>query len=286
MFTFDELRRLPSRRFTATLECAGNNRIGFAPLPKGEPWDTGAVSTATWRGVSLSTIIHQAGLLPSTVEILFNGADHGRPHDHDQEVQFGRSLPLAKALDPDTLLVYEMNDEPLTPEHGGPVRLLVPDWYGMASVKWLTGITALDHPFTGYFQTKRYVYQLPDQAEPVPVCTMQVKSLIIAPEPGVTLPPGRHVISGLAWSGAGAIRAVEVSVGGDCGWQTAQLWDEEQAYTWRRWVWTWEVREPGRHVLRVRATDEQGNTQPDVAPWNRLGYGNNAVRSTVVYIRD
>nr|PZN34999.1 MAG: sulfite oxidase [Chloroflexota bacterium] len=280
--TLAELRALPTRTLTATMECAGNDRLGFAPLCEGEPWGSGAVSTGVWTGVALRDLLARVRLRPTAVELLFTGADAGAPPDSSGALAFERSLPLAKALDPDTLLAFELNGAPLPHIHGGPLRLVVPGWYGMASVKWLTRITALEQPFAGYFQRERYVLVRPGEAERVPLGAMAVKSRITAPSEGATLPMGSHTVSGVAWSGSGVAR-VEVRVDHDGAWQAARLHDGPR-YAWRRWEWTWEADEPGKHVLQVRATDEAGNTQPDVAAWNQFGYVNNAIQSVVVYI--
>ena len=282
--TLDDLKALPQRTVTTTMECAGNGRTGFAPLPTGEPWGLGAVSTAIWRGVALSDFLRMARLRASAVEILFEGADSGRREGCDRDVPFARSLPLAKALDPDTLLAYEFNGAPLTANHGGPVRLLVPDWYGMASVKWVVRIAALEQPFVGHFQTERYVLEVPDKGSKEPVGEMRVKSLITSPVQGEVLSPGPQIITGAAWSGAGAITQVEVSVESERGWQPATLVDDSTPHAWRRWEFQWTPQRPGRYVLRARATDEKGNTQPDVAPWNRLGYVNNSIQYVIVEV--
>jgi DMSO/TMAO reductase YedYZ molybdopterin-dependent catalytic subunit len=284
--SLDKLKALPAKTMTATLECAGNDRIGLTPLPKGEPWGAGAVSTGVWRGVMLRSVLQQAGLHESVVELLFEGADQGTPEGVNDGIPFARALPLDKALDPDTLLVYDLNGAALPPEHGGPLRLLVPDWYGMASVKWLARITALEHPFDGHFQTQSYVLERPGQAAHVPLQTMRVKSLITSPATGATLPPGRHLISGVAWSGDGMIIRVEISTEGEGPWRPARLVGAAAPHTWQQWEWEWDATRPGRHVLRVRATDGQGNTQPDVAEWNWLGYANNAIQSVIVEIGD
>ena len=281
----EELQALPARTLTVTLECAGNDRIGLAPLPKGEPWASGAVSTAIWRGAPLRDLLERAGLRSTAVEVLCEGEDRGTPEGSEEVVPFARSLPLDKARDPDTLLAYELNGEPLPREHGGPVRLLVPGWYGMASVKWLTRIAALERPFAGYYQAGAYVLERPGRDDKEPLSTMRVKSLITSPAPGAALPLEPLTISGLAWSGQGRISRIEVSTEGEGEWQPARLTGEATPYAWQQWEFTWEPSRPGRHALRVRATDERGNTQPDVPEWNRLGYANNAVQLVLVEIR-
>ena len=285
--SLEELRSLPAITIMGTLECAGNNRLGYYPLPAGEPWGAGAVSTANWRGVPVRTVIERAGVHTTAVELLFEGADRGSIEGRGSDEPFVRSLPLAKALHPHTLLVYEMNGKPLPNEHGGPVRLLVPGWYGMASVKWLVRVSAAEQPFTGYFQAQRYVMETVGGGASEPLQEMLVKSIITSPREDETLALGRNIISGMAWSGKGAIREVEVSVEGGNNWHTARLvGDSNGPYAWRQWEYTWEATRPGRHVLRARATDEHGNIQPDAAAWNRLGYANNAVQPMIVHVRE
>ncbi|HEX9988993.1 MAG TPA: sulfite oxidase [Chloroflexia bacterium] len=284
--SLDELRSLPASSMTATMECAGNSRTGLAPLPKGEPWGSGAVSTGTWRGVPLRNVLERAGVRPSAVEIVFTAADRGTMDGNSEVLPFARSLPIEKALHPDTILVYEMNGVSLPPEHGGPVRLFVPGWYGMASVKWLVRIEAVEQPFTGFFQAQRYILDLPGSVTREPLREMRVKSIITAPMPGAVLAQGAQTISGVAWSGGGAIKAVEVSVEGGGAWHAAQLVGDATPYGWQRWQYEWVVTRPGRHVLRARATDEADSVQPDVAEWNRLGYANNSIQSVIVQVRE
>jgi len=284
--TWEELRTLPARSVTTTMECAGNNRTGFAPLPTGEPWGVGAVSTAIWRGVSVRDVLDRAGVRTSAIEILFEGADSGKREGHAGPVAFARSLPTAKALDPDMLLAYEFNGASLPTLHGGPVRLVVPGWYGMASVKWVVRIAALEEPFSGHFQVERYVLDVPGSSAVEPVREMRVKSLITSHSSGDVLPRGKIVISGKAWSGRGKIVRVDVSTEGEGGWQPAVLVGDNVPYTWQEWEYEWAPPRAGRYVLRTRATDEGGDTQPDVATWNRLGYVNNAIQYVVVEVEE
>ncbi|HSH79336.1 MAG TPA: sulfite oxidase [Herpetosiphonaceae bacterium] len=284
--SIDELRALPARALGMTLECAGNDRLGFAPLPPGEPWGLGGVSTGRWRGVALCHILAHAGLSPRTVDLVFEGADRGRLGKHAGSTPFARSLPLATAMDPDTLLAYELNGEPLHLEHGAPVRLLVPDWYGMASVKWLVRITALEQPFEGPFQTERYVLERRGASEVEPLRRIRVKSRITTPANRERLGLGRHRIAGLAWSGHGAITRVEVSTDDGGDWHAARLVGRRDDHAWQPWEYEWQATRPERHVLRVRAFDEQGNTQPDLPEWNRHGYANNAIQAVVVEVEE
>ena len=279
------LRALPQRTLTVTLECAGNSRAGMIPLPRGELWQDGAVSTASWRGTSLESVLERAGLKKDVIEILVEGADEGTPRDVSAPTHFARSLPLPNAFDPNTLLALEMNGEPIPATHGAPVRLVVPGWYGMASVKWVRTITALTEPFTGYFQRQRYRYEYENGQAPVPVTAMRVKSRIISPAEGEEVPTGTVQVRGWAWSGAGEVSRVEVAVDGNSPWQEARLLDPVSEHAWRPWEWEWDAAEPGRHALRCRATDAAGNVQPELATWNRHGYGNNAIRSVFVDVR-
>ena len=279
-----ELRALPMRRLTVTTECAGNGRTGLAPTPAGEPWGYGAVSTAQWAGVSLREVLDRAGIRPEAVEILARGGDRGRK-DGTGDIPFARALPLSKAFDPDTLLALEVNGAPLPPEHGSPVRLLVPGWYGMASVKWLSRLEAVTEPFTGYFQRDRYVFDYGDGTDPEPVTTMRVRSIVTEPGEGAVLERGTVRIRGWAWSGSGAVTRVEVATEGGDGWVDATLGKAASPHAWRPWSFEWEATEPGVHILRSRATDEAGNVQPDRARWNRHGYGNNAIRPISVEVR-
>ena len=276
-----ELARLPMRRVAVTLECAGNGRSAMSPLPRGEPWNGSAVGTAVWGGTPLAAVLERAGLKGDAVEILAEGADRGRK-DGAGTIPFARSLPLEKALDPDTLLAREMNGGSILPEHGGPLRLVVPGWYGMASVKWVTRIEALATSFRGYFQGDRYVYEYENGSEPVR--EMRVRSLVTAPAEGETVPRGPVRVAGWAWSGAAPIERVEVAAEGGGEWREARLEAPSGPYGWTRWEYEWRPESAGRHALRSRATDAAGNVQPDTARWNVHGYGNNAVRPHFVTV--
>jgi len=268
---------------TVTMECAGNDRLAIRPLPAGEPWRTNALSTSRWTGVPLRTLLDRARLHDRAREILVEGADGGTVEGNVVRM-FGRSLPLDKALAPETLLAFAVNGEPLTLAHGAPLRLVVPGWYGMASVKWVTRITAIERAYDGYFQRDRYVYDEPGRGIS-PVTTMRVKSMITAPTEGDRMERARVQIEGWAWSGDGAITRVEVATGGGDTWSDARLTPPESPHAWTRWTGDWTPAEPGRYALRSRATDSAGNVQPDEASWNRLGYGNNAVRTVVVEVK-
>jgi DMSO/TMAO reductase YedYZ molybdopterin-dependent catalytic subunit len=257
--TAEDLHRLPRRRLTATLECAGNGRAFMNPPVPGEQWRLGAVSTAEWQGVPLSAILGKAEIEADAVEVVFSGADG-----------FARSLPINDALGDDVLLVDTMNGEPLTPEHGAPCRLLVAGWYGMAAVKWLASVEVSRTPFRGHFQVERYV--IGDR----PLRTMQVRALILDPADGATVPQTRQVVRGVAWTGAGHLTLVELSDDGGTQWRGAMLLGTPRPYTWRRWQADWWPAQSGPATLLARATDSSGAKQPLEPVWNALGYGNNA----------
>lgn len=274
-----ELAELPQQTIGVTMECAGNSRLTMIPLPAGEPWQHGAVSTMRWTGVPLRVLLERAGVRPGATEVLFAGADSGPRDDADGAVQFERSLPLQDAMHPGTLLALAMNGTPLTAAHGAPVRLVVPGWFGMANVKWLSRIDVRTEPFEGYFQRQRYVY---DDADGIrPVTRMRVKSLIALPADGGTCAPST-VVDGWAWSGDGAVTRVEVAVDGGDRWTDAELGTPSAVHAWTPWRCALSLPPRARCVLRSRATDAAGNTQPAQIMWNRLGYGNNAVRAIVV----
>ncbi|GAA2024961.1 hypothetical protein GCM10009740_13240 [Terrabacter terrae] len=281
--TLAELRALPALERAVTLECAGNGRLDTRPLPTGEPWGGYAVSTAVWRGARLSDVLARACPRAEGVEVRFTGADSGTYHltpvlpETGDHLAFVRSLTLSHAADPanEILIAYDMNGEPLAPDHGRPFRLVVPHWFAVASVKWLQSIDVLTEPFNGEFQTGHYIYQWPDRA-PEPVSHMRVRARITDPPPAAAIRAGTYTIRGRAWSGTGSITAVEVSLTGAGEWQPARLDQPTGPYQWQSWSFTWQAT-PGRHSLRARATDAADNVQPDVPPWNRLGYGNNAV---------
>jgi len=282
----DDLKALGEETLTVTLECAGNGRVGLMPLPTGEPWTGQAVATASWTGVPLHRVLALAAPQADGVEVSFTGADHG-PYRGGPDIGFVRSLALARALDPSArvLIAWGMNGEPLNADHGAPLRLIIPGWYGMGSVKWLARLDVLTAPYVGQFQTKSYVYEWQDRPWE-PVRAMRPKALITDPVAEATLAPGTIAIRGKAWSGAGAITGVEVSIDGAGEWQAAQVAPATAGDTWQEWsfAWTFRANETGRHAIRARATDASGATQPDAPEWNRLGYGNNAAQIIVVYV--
>jgi len=281
-----ELHNMRSQRLVVTLECAGNGRSLLSPPVEGEPWGLGAVSTAEWAGVPLSDVLDRAGLKPEAHEVIFRGADGGSVGGHPGITHFERSLTLDEAREFQPLLADAMNGEPLPIQHGYPLRVIVPGWYGFASVKWLTEVEITDLTFSGYFQHERYFYEWEGNRQPArePVTLQRVRALIIEPAADQELEPGDLTIRGLAWSGAAPIARVEVTIG-DGPWEDAHLVGEATRRSWQWWETTTRVRHPGATTIRARATDLAGRTQPPRPEWNRLGYGANAIQEVAVRIR-
>lgn len=277
--SYQDLLALPARTVSATLECAGNNRTFLVPQARGVQWGLGGVSTAAWTGVSLASVLELAGLDPETVDIVFEADDQGEGPEEPKptgQVRFSRSLPLSKALHPDVLLAYAMNGEELTVAHGAPLRLIVPGWYAVASVKWLTRIVAIDHVFQGYFQTIDYGFWDKSSGEPIrrPVAEMLVKALIAHPQSHETVPKNStYQISGAAWSGAAKVSTVEISTDNGATWNAATLDTEPSTSVWCLWSYEWQTpAEPGECILMARATDENGNTQLAAHDYDRHAY--------------
>jgi DMSO/TMAO reductase YedYZ molybdopterin-dependent catalytic subunit len=288
---YDDLVKLESRTMAVTLECAGNNRIFLEPKVKGVQWSLGAVGNAEWTGVPLSVLLDRAGVKPSALEVIFEGADQGLLEDAkapSAKVQFARSVPLAKARQ-DVLLVYKMNGQALPPQHGFPVRAIVPGWYAMASIKWLQRIILTDKPFNGYYQTLDYAYwkRRGDLAELTALSEMQIKAEIARPTPNETLPKDSNVrVYGAAWTGDGEITKVELSTDGGSSWNDAKLIGEVAANAWRFWEFEWNTpSKPGTHTLVARATDSRGRTQPTERDRDRGTYMINHLLPITVEVR-
>jgi len=284
--TMEQIRSLPEVSMPVTLECAGNGRAGLSPRSHSMPWHYEAVGTSVWTGTPLLPLIEKAQPADNVVEIAFTGADYG--YDKGEGHFFARSLTLEQVQQLDVLLIHSMNDLPLLPQHGAPLRIIVPGWYGMASVKWLTNITALTRPFTGFQQVRTYQYRQTVDDPGTPIQAIRVKSLMVPP--GVPdwstrcryLPAGITTLSGRAWSGLGiAIEQVEIEIDGI--WHTAKLAERTGKYTWTRWTLDWDAR-PGEYHLRCRATDAGGNTQPLDPPWDVAGFANNAAQTVHVFV--
>ena len=281
--SFDEIRALPARSMVVTLECAGNGRRFLEPKVPGEQWGLGAVGTATWTGASLRDVLRAIAIPSGTMELLFRGADEGVPKDLGRRIRYERSLPIDVALGDDILVAYLMEREPIPPEHGGPLRLIVPGWYGMASVKWLERITLLDTPFAGFFQKDRYVI------DGKPLRHIAPRAVLVSPQDGAVVERGLWEV-GYAWSGAAPVARVEVSSDGGREWDalpSAALQVSPSPYGWVKFIVHYLLL-PGLDEERsyiVRAIDAAGNEQPVAPRWNALGYANNAVRPTRIRVR-
>jgi DMSO/TMAO reductase YedYZ molybdopterin-dependent catalytic subunit len=284
--SLDDVRARPATTIPVTMECAGNGRARLDPRPLSQPWLHEAIGTAEWTGTSLAGVLDDAGLDEGTVELVFTGADRGVQGEREED--YGRSLTVADATRPEVLLAYEMNGRPLEPQHGFPLRLLVPGWYGMTSVKWLVRIEAVTEPFRGYQQAEAYRYQRSDDDPGEPVTRIRVRALM-AP-PGIPEFMTRHrlvdagtvELRGRAWCGAAPIARVEVGVDG--AWADAALDPPIGDFAWRGWSFRWEAT-PGEHVLSCRAAAADGEVQPLEQPWNVQGMGNNLVQEVAVTVR-
>lgn len=286
--TLEDLRVLPAHEVVATMECAGNGRAWLEPRPVSQPWLLEAVGTGRWRGVRLRDVLEHAGATGEAVEVLFTGLDRGV--ENGEEQWFQRSLPLNEAREPDVLLAYELNGVPLPPQHGFPLRLVVPGWYGMTNVKWLDRVTLISAPFEGYQQARGYRLRVADDEAGEPLTRIRPRSLMVPP--GIpdfmsrerTLTAGTWTVQGRAWSGVAPIASVEFSADDGGTWESARLEPADNGrWAWRRWTIDWEA-SPGKHVLCCRARDESGGEQPLAATWNLGGYANNEVQRVVVTV--
>jgi len=280
--SLDDLRARPAVELEVTMECAGNGRALLPdPRPLSQPWLAEAIGTGAWTGTPLAPLLADAGLDEDAVDVVFTGLDRGVEGGETQV--YARSLPVEEALRDEILLAYAMNGAPLLPQHGFPLRLVVPGWYGMTHVKWLTRITALAEPFVGYQQTQSYRFRRGGDDPGRPVTRMLPRAVMVPPgiasfpERERTLDAGPTTIEGRAWSGWAPIESVQVSVDGGATWTDAELEPARQRWAWRGWRFEWDAR-PGEHVLCCRARDGAGNEQPDEADWNVGGYANNGIQ--------
>lgn len=288
--SLDDLRARPAVEMAVTMECAGNGRVHIEPHVVSQPWLLEAVGTARWRGTPVAPLLDEAGVQGSAVEIVFIGLDRGV--EGGEEQLYARSLPVAEVRASEAMLAYEINGVPLPPQHGFPLRLLVPGWYGMTSVKWLARITAVDTPFDGYQQRHSYRFRQEEDEEGQPLRRIQLRSLMVPP--GIpeflsrsrVVPAGRCELEGRAWSGASEVTGVDVSTDGGESWSEAELGDDSLGrWAWRPWRFVWEAT-PGEYELCCRARDANGNVQPDEPSWNVGGYANNAVQRIAVTVTE
>ncbi|MEU9052152.1 sulfite oxidase [Streptomyces sp. NPDC048384] len=287
-----DLRTFPQVTTRVTLECAGNGRALLTPRPVSQPWLVEAVGTAEWTGVPLRLLLAEADIEPDAVEVVFTGADHGVERGVEQDYQRALHLDVALGGDPEVLVAYAMNGAPLPPQHGRPLRLVVPGWYGMAHVKWLREVTVVDEPFTGFQQAVAYRLRRHPEDEGEPVTRIAPRALLVPPgfpdfmSRARVVRPGTVTLEGRAWSGRAAVTRVEVSADAGRTWQKAELEPEDgHRWAWRRWQHSWAAI-PGEYVLSARATDADGHIQPLEQPWNRGGFANNLVQRVPVLCVD
>ncbi len=283
-----ELQRRPTQTLRVTFECAGDGRALLTPRPISQPWINGAVGTAEWTGTPLRPLLEEAGLSPDATELVFTAHDRGIEGGYEQTYAWG--LSREEALRDDLLLTWAMNGAPLEPQHGAPVRLVVPGWYGMAHVKWLQGVVAVDQPFDGYHQNVAYRYSQTRTEPGEPVTLMQVRSLLLPPGLPDFLTRTRVVrrgvveLQGRAWSGRAAITRVEVSADGGDSWFAAIVDPAPGLHCWSSWHARWQADAPGDHLLVCRATDANGAVQPIEQFWTARGMGNNMAQRVAVRV--
>lgn len=294
-FSYRELTAMASQSQVSVIECAGNGRVFLVPKEEGAQWQSGAAGNAEFTGVPLTALLARVGILASAVDVIFEGADHGEIEGEPAspgDIHFARSVPIATARAGNVLLACRMNGADLTRSHGFPVRVVVPGWYGMASVKWLTRIVVTDKPFNGFFQSLHYSRWERMHGTPtlIPVTEMQVKSIIIDPGMGSIIPTGEtYTVRGQAWTGEGSVTRVEVSVDAGMTWAMARLTSPASQHTWRSWEFDWlpaAVPAAAECSVMARATDSQGRTQPMARDKDRRSYEINHVVPTAVVVRD
>jgi sulfite oxidase len=284
--TLAQIKGFPEVNLRMVMECAGNGRTSMRPTIKGTPWDLGAISQGVFTGTPLKHILELAGYAKDSNEVKFTGADRGEVRTGDN-VPYARSLPLDVALHTDTLVAWALNDQPLTSEHGFPIRLVVPGWYGMASVKWLEEITVLQQPFKGFFQFEEYVY-LSEEGVPdhTPDTQMRVRSLILNPLDKAVIDLAPVQVSGIAWTGNGPVTKVEVSFDDGEHWDEAQIESPSSEYGTYHWQYSWRPESTDTYQITARAYDSEGHVQPLKSLWNKGGYGNNKAHQITVDVQD
>ena len=288
-FTLGDLRGRPSVTVAVTMECAGNGRALLEPRPLSQPWLHEAVGTAEWTGVSLAAVLDEVPPEEDAIEVVFSGLDRGVEGGVEQ--CYERALALSEASQPDVLLAYEMNGQPLLPQHGAPLRLVVPGWYGMASVKWLDRITLVSEPFTGYQQERAYRFRTAVDDVGSPMSRIEPRALMIPP--GLpdfytrrrVLHVGPTTLTGRAWSGWAPVAKVEISVDGGVSWDAARVAPPRLGpNAWQSWAYDWSPDQPGEYLVCCRARDASGHAQADHPPWNAGGYANPAPHAVPITV--
>jgi DMSO/TMAO reductase YedYZ molybdopterin-dependent catalytic subunit len=289
--TLAQVRARPRLSVAVTMECAGNGRALLDPRPLSQPWLHEAVGTAEWTGTPLAPLLEEAGLADDAVDVVFTALDRGL--DGGVEQRYERALPVDEARRPEVLLAYEMNGHPILAQHGAPLRLVAPGWYGMTNVKWLAGITVLDEPFTGYQQQHAYRLRRNADEPGVPLSRMRPRALMVPP--GIPdfftrrriLPMGRCLVTGRAWSGSGGITAVEVSTDDGESWEQAAVSPPDLGpWAWQSWTFEWQPAAPGEYMVACRAHDTAGNAQTDQPDWNMGGYANPAPQRVLITVTE
>lgn len=282
-FSYEQILAMPSVSVIRFVECAGNGRSFFEALygkrAQGTQWKLGAIGVAEWTGVPLREVVDRCGVRRTARDVMPEGLD---------ELKVRRPMPIGKAMADDTLLVYAMNGDTLPPDHGFPVRVLVPGWVGVANVKWVGRIEVSEQPLYSAWNTESYVLIGPDYTPAPPakgpaLTSQSVKSAFELPWDG-EVPAGPRLLRGRSWSGQGAITKVEVSVDRGISWQPARLREPNIPQAWVRWDLDWSPR-PGSYNLRARATDDKGRAQPASVPFNDQGYLFGAVVGHPVTVR-
>lgn len=287
LLSMQDILQLPSKTIQVVLECSGDKRSLFEPKVFGEQWEKGAISQGYWKGVTLRALLELSGISEGAKEIVVEGYDFGERSDLNKVFPYARSLPIEKALHPDTIIAYEYNNQPIPFKHGYPLRLIVPQWYAMASIKWIKQITVIDTNFTGPFQTIDYVYypNKENNGNSFPVTTINVNSTIQQPLDMKILNTGKHLIRGIAWTGNGFITKLEISVDGGNTWFNAKLKPtKNKGYSWQSWSYEWNISKKGEYIIMSKATDSNGQIQPTTPFWNKKGYGYNAIDQVKVKV--
>jgi DMSO/TMAO reductase YedYZ molybdopterin-dependent catalytic subunit len=275
-FTLKDLRQMEAVTITAVVQCSGNGRAFHRPKVPGVQWERGAVGNAEWIGVRLRDLLAKAGVQAGARHVQLQGAD--RPVVASVPL-FTRSIPLEKALHPDTMLAYEMNGRSLPLLHGAPLRVITPGWMADSCTKWLTEITVQAEESKGYYM--QTAYRMPTtpvepgesmSGQSIPVEAMVVKSLIAAPQEGETVKSGPVTIQGMAWSGEAKVVQVDVSLDEGKTWESARLVGADHPYAWRQWQLIWKAKTAGTFTILCRATDARGEQQPATTPWNPSGF--------------
>lgn len=280
--TYDEILKMPKVTVANTMECSGNGRALLTRKSHGNPWTIGGVGNAVWGGIWLGDLLRKAGIKAPARHVSFEGIESPSAR---ATIKFVRSIPIEKALD-STLLAYEMNGEPLPPEHGFPLRGLPLGWTGANSVKWLSRITVMERPFEGHFMDKVYrvFHEGEKPTDGTPCTAIPLKAIVTQPLSGEVVKSEPVMFLGFAYGGERDITSVEVSFDRGQTWETAEIIGPRERYAWKQWRYLWTPPAAGEYLVMARAVDEAGERQPMNAEWNVLGYGNNGVTEHAVRV--